>query len=282
MNHISEEQLVLFYYGEQGESAGGDSPDVESHLEQCEACRSEFRALQLLLNTVNSAPVPERGPEYGSMVWKRIEKRIDKQAGRSPRRMFQWWIWAPAAAALVMVSFMAGRLSHRAVGPETTVATNGSNSSGSGNATTAANKAIAANAANSKFRERILLVAVGDHLERSQMILAELTNAPNGQGKLDITDERQTAADLLEDNRLYRQTARSTGDTAVASVLDDLERVLMEIANSPTQVSNGQLDDLRQQIENRGLLFKVRVLGSRVREQENKPASEKDREAKKL
>ncbi|HEV2687576.1 MAG TPA: hypothetical protein VGV35_03450 [Bryobacteraceae bacterium] len=271
MNHISEEQLVLFYYGEQAESAG-----IESHLEECEACRSEFRALQLLLNTVNAAPVPERGPEYGPTVWKRIEKRV----GRSPRRIFQWWIWAPAMAALVLVSFMAGRLSHRAVGPDITIATNSSGSNGSGSPANPSNAAT--NSANSKFRERILLVAVGDHLERSQMVLAELTNAPNGQGKLDISDERQTAADLLEDNRLYRQTARSTGDTAVASVLDDLERVLIEIAHSPTEVSSGELDDLRQQIENRGLLFKVRVLGSRVRELESKPAPEKDKDAKKL
>ncbi len=266
MNHISEEQLVLFYYGEQAESAG-----IESHLEECEACRKEFRSLQLLLNTVNSAPVPERGPEYGPAVWKRIEKHV----GRSHRRVFQWWIWAPAMAGLVLVSFMAGRLSHRAVGPAATVATTSTASGDSSNT-------ASTTSANSKFRERILLVAVGDHLERSQMVLAELTNAPNGQGKLDITDERQMAAELLDDNRLYRQTARSTGDTAVASVLDDLERVLIEIAHSPTEVSNVQLDDLRQQIENRGLLFKVRVLGSKVREQESKPATDKDRNSKKL
>jgi len=266
MNHISEEQLVLFYYGEQAESAG-----IESHLEECEACRKEFRSLQLLLNTVNSAPVPERGPEYGPEVWKRIEKHV----GRGRKSVFQWWIWAPAMAGLVLVSFMAGRLSHRAVGPVTTVATTSTASSDSSNT-------ASTTSANSKFRERILLVAVGDHLERSQMVLAELTNAPNGQGKLDITDERQMAADLLDDNRLYRQTARSTGDTAVASVLDDLERVLIEIAHSPTEVSNVQLDDLRQQIENRGLLFKVRVLGSKVREQESKPATDKDRNSKKL
>jgi len=270
MNHVSEEQLVLFYYGEQAEPAG-----IESHLEECEACRKEFRSLQLLLNTVNSAPVPERGPEYGPEVWKRIEKHV----GRGRRRVFQWWIWAPAMAGLVLVSFMAGRLSHRAVGPATTVATT---STGSSDTASPANPATAANSANTKFRERILLVAVGDHLERSQMVLAELTNAPNGQGKLDITDERQMAADLLDDNRLYRQTAHSTGDTAVASVLDDLERVLIEIAHSPTEVSNVQLDDLRQQIENRGLLFKVRVLGSKVREQESKPATDKDRNSKKL
>ena len=56
----------------------------------------------------------------------------------------------------------------------------------------------------------------------------------------------------------------------------------MEIAHSPSEVSNQQLDDLRQQIQERGLLFKVRVLGSQVREQENQPAPRKDKEGKKL
>jgi hypothetical protein len=261
MNHLNEEQLVLFYYGESGEAAG-----IESHLDECEACRSEFRALQLLLNTVNTAPVPERGQEYGGAVWQRIEKQV----GRGRRRGFQLWMWVPAMAALVLVAFMAGRLTQRTAGPTETVATN---------STSPAN---AASKANSQFRERILLVAVGDHLDRSQMVLAELTNAPDGKGKLDISGERQMAEDLLDDNRLYRQTARSTGDTAVASVLDDLERVLIEIAHSPSEVSGTQLEDLRQQIESRGLLFKVRVLGTRVREQESKPVVEKDRNSKKL
>jgi hypothetical protein len=253
MNHIGEEQLVLFYYGESVASV-----PIERHLEECEACRDEFRTLQLVLNTVDSAPLPERGPEYGSEVWRRIEKRI----GRRPRRSFvHWWIWAPAMAVLVIGAFLAGRLSNR--------------SDRTGGPASAA-------VSNQQIRERILLVAVGDHLERSQMVLAELSNAPEGKGKLDISDERQMAADLLDDNRLYRQTAASTGDKGVASVLDDLENVLMEIAHSPSEVSNQQLDDLRQQIQDRGLLFKVRVLGSRVREQESQPVREKDKEGKKL
>jgi hypothetical protein len=253
MNHIGEEQLVLFYYGESGEGAA-----IESHLEECEVCRNEFRALQLVLNTVDSAPVPERGAEYGGQVWQRIEKRIGRRAKRS---FVHWWMWAPAMAVLVIGAFLAGRLSNRA-------------QPGAGPTTAAVS--------NQQIRERILMVAVGDHLERSQMVLAELSNAPEGKGKLDISDERQMAADLLDDNRLYRQTAASTGDKGVASVLDDLENVLMEIAHSPSEVSNQQLDDLRQQIQERGLLFKVRVLGSRVREQESKPAAEKNKEGKKL
>lgn len=262
MNHISEEQFVLFYYGESGESRA-----IEAHLEDCEACRSEFRALQLVLNTVNSAPVPERGPDYGESVWRRIEKRV----GRRAQRGFRWYIWAPVMAGLIMASFVAGRLSQRAIAPNTTVATNSTNATN------------AATAANTRVRERILLVAVGDHLERSQMVLAELTNASGGKGKLDISDERQMAEDLLDDNRLYRQTARSTGDSAVASVLDDLERVLIDIAHSPSEVSDAQLEDLRQQIESRGLLFKVRVLGTKVREQESKPAHvESEKNTKRL
>lgn len=249
MNHVDEEQLVLLYYGE-----APDRGAVDQHLADCESCRAEYRALQLVLNTVDSAPVPARSADYGAEVWQRIEKRLGARKRRrwSPAR---WWIWAPAMTALLVVAFLAGRFTHKPSGQDL--------------------------AKNQQIRERILLVAVGDHLERSQMVLAELSNAAGGKGKLDITDERQMAAELLEDNRLYRQTAHRTGNTTVSNVLDDLERVLIEIAHSPSEVSNDQLEELQRQIESRGLLFKVRVLGSRVREQEIAPHV-KDRDSKKL
>jgi hypothetical protein len=251
MNHISEDQLVLFYYGESAEATA-----IEDHLSGCEPCRAEFRALQLVLNTVDSAPMPERAADYGQAVWKRIEPRV---GARQRRGIRQWWIWAPVMAGLVLAAFVAGSLWQRGSAPS-----------------------VAKSQTNQQIRERILLVAVGDHLERSQMVLAELDNAPEGKGKLDISDERRMAEDLLDDNRLYRQTARTTGDNSVASVLDDLERVLLEIAHSPSEISSEQLDDLRQEIESRGLLFKVRVLGSDARSQEAKPVPEKSKNSKKL
>jgi len=254
MNHLNEEELVLFYYGESPEAGG-----IEQHLDACEECRASFRALQLVLNTVDAAPVPERDALYGEAVWRRIEGKLPRRGAPRRARAFAWWVWSPAVAALVLAAFLAGRLSHR-VETVTTAAVQNAQ----------------------QVRERILLVAVGDHLERSQMVLAELSNAPDQKGKLDISDERQMAEDLLDDNRLYRQTARTTGDTAVASVLDDLERVLIEIAHSPSEISGDQLAELRQQIENRGLLFQVRVLGTRVRDEESKPVSEKEKDTKKL
>jgi hypothetical protein len=240
MNHATEEQLILLYYGE-----AQDAGEIEQHLAACEECRAGYRALQTVLNTVDAAPLPERGPDYGQAVWQRIEKRVSRRRGY---RWTGWWIWAPAMAALLLVAFLAGRFSQ----PDRPTA-------------------------SGPVRERILLVAVGDHLERSQMVLAELSNAPAGKGNIDISDERQRAEELLDDNRLYRQTAGSTGDAGVANVLDELERVLIEIAHSPSEISNDQLEDLQRDIQDQGLLFKIRVLGTQVRDQEAKPISKADK-----
>jgi len=116
-------------------------------------------------------------------------------------------------------------------------------------------------------RERVLLIAVGDHLDRAQMVLAELVHA-SGNGEVDISAEREWAQDLVSANRLYRQSAASAGERGVVSVLDDLERVLVELATSPDALSSDELGALRQRIEAQGIVFKIRVLGSQVRERQ--------------
>jgi sensor domain CHASE-containing protein len=92
---------------------------------------------------------------------------------------------------------------------------------------------------------------------------------------LDVSAEREIAQNLVANSRLYRQTAASTGEAGVASVLDDLERVLVEVANGPATLSSKEVGELRQRIESKGILFKVRVLGSQVREREKGPARER-------
>lgn len=246
MNHLTEEQFVLYYYGE-----GDGSPAVRDHLDACEACRAEYAGLQRVLNVVDSAPVPERDADYGAQVWNRLQPSLGKW---SRSRGLRWWglpwwparHWAGAAlvATLVVAAFIAGRYYPRTQpGAQT------------------------ANAG--QVRERILLVAVGDHLERSQTVLLELVNARPGQS-LDVASERERAGDLVAENRLYRQTAARTGDTRVASVLDDLEPVLLEIAHAPDRLTPEEVENLRQRIEGDGILFKVRVVGSTVRHREEK------------
>jgi hypothetical protein len=110
----------------------------------------------------------------------------------------------------------------------------------------------------------VLLVALGDHLDRSQMLLVELANAEPG-APLDISREQQSAENLVDDNRLYRQAAQQVGDRGVSEVLEELERVLVEIANSPSEMTQHDLESLQKRIQGQGLIFKVRVIGSQAR-----------------
>ncbi|MGO9256207.1 MAG: hypothetical protein ACLQU1_07900 [Bryobacteraceae bacterium] len=257
MNHLTEEELILHYYGEDESEGEGGSLDAERHLEACEGCRAFYASLQRVLNVVDTLPVPERGPEYETELWSRIVPHLGPQLARSARRPFRltWtapWRWAAAATAcagLMVLAFLAGR----AYPPRHPAAP-------------------MAAAADPQTGERVLLVAVGDYLERSQMVLIELSNA-SPQRALDISSEQARAADLVSESRLYRQTAAHTGDTAVASLLDELDRVLLEITHAPSQLSAAEVETLRQRLEAEGILFKVRVLGSKVRHQEEPSAS---------
>ena len=66
--------------------------------------------------------------------------------------------------------------------------------------------------------ERVLLVAMGDYLDRSQMVLVELANA-NTKGPLDISSEQERVHELISETRLYRQTAATTDNAAVTGIL---------------------------------------------------------------
>jgi hypothetical protein len=239
MNHLTEEQLILHYYGEEGNALA-----AEQHLEECPDCRDLFGSLQRVLNVVDSLPVPDPGPVYESSVWARLERRLP-----APRRYLpavSSWRWLAAGAALaglMVAAFLAGRFYPQIHRP----------------------RALAA--ADPQHGERVLLVAVGDYLERSQMVLIELANA-HPKGKLDISSEQERAEDLVSESRLYRQTAEHTGDRAIGSLLEELDRVLLDITHAPSKLSPGELEEMRQRLEAKGILFKIRVMGSNVRNQQ--------------
>ena len=54
----------------------------------------------------------------------------------------------------------------------------------------------------------------------------------------------------------------------MASVLDELERVLLDVAHSPKEVSAAQLETMQERIAAKGILFKVRVVGQELQQRE--------------
>ena len=178
-------------------------------------------------------------------MWARLQPELD----RAPRKGWLTWFvlsparlaWVAGIAILVASAYFAGRVSQPA--PVTTTADNA--------------------AAGKDLSERILLADLGEHLDRSQLMLVDLVSG-DPTDRIDLTAERDRAKELVADNRLYRQTATANGNTALAAVLDDLEQVLVDVAASPDSITPAELNDVRQRIEDKGLLLKVRVLSSEV------------------
>jgi hypothetical protein len=232
--HLTEEQLILHYYGE-----AADGPACREHLEVCPECRREFEQLQALLAAVTEEPVPERGEAYGAAVWSAIAPRL------AAERKASWWkIWAApkklalagGMTALLLAAFLAGRHFPAPVPHETPL--------------------VAVDP--QRVSRQVLLVMLPEHLERTQMVLMEIVNAPERED-LDISGPQELAADLLDTNRLYRQTASFSGDAAAESLLEDIEMILLEISRGPSMLDDAGLADLRRRIEAQGILFKVRV-----------------------
>ena len=247
-SHLSADDLVLLYYGE---LAPREDAAAGEHLGACRSCRAEYSRLQQVLGAVNetSLPAADFPPSFERTVWARLEP--DLRTGR--RGKMSWLLLSPAPLALataVLVLVAGAFFAGRALSPRTP--------------SPAEDEAVLA---GEQMRERVLLMDLGEHFERSQMVLVELVSS-KAEGGMDISGERERAEQLVASSRLYRRAAEETGNLAVSQLLDEIERVLTEVAASPERLSPGELADVQRRIESRDLIFKLQVVSSEVRERQ--------------
>lgn len=153
---------------------------------------------------------PEAAPDLAARVWAGISPQLERH--RKPKR--PWWMlpWERplvviAASVLLAMSFVAGRIWEQGHGSKGSIASD-------------------LEAGRQSAAERILMTAAAEHLERSERFLVELQMSRSGNPML-----VETAQQLLDDNRLYKQSAVYAKDAAMADVLDRLGRVLAEVAH---------------------------------------------------
>jgi hypothetical protein len=241
MNHLSEEQLIDHYYGKAESSAA-----ASKHLQACDDCARSYASLASDLGAIKPPSVPERSAAYGEEVWQAIRGTLPVYEPVKAKSHWNWLVlkpWSLAAAAtaclLIAAAFFAGRQwEHR-------------------------NSSIATHAVNADAgKQRVVLVVLGDHLDRSERLLVGLEHAePSTEASL-----QAEARDILSANRLYRASLNQTDDPVLAAALDHLERVLVEVSNQPAGLSQTKLVELQKEMNTDGLLFEVRILRSRVQE----------------
>jgi hypothetical protein len=252
MKHLTEEQIILHCFGDAENIA-----EINRHLGECGECWEAFDQVKAMLASIEPTPVPEPHESLEQKIWLKLQDRLPKKTqgilpglfSRPFLRQFLQTKWAAGAATAVLVfaAFIAGRFWPR-------------DSEKQGPVQSAQMAQI--------DPQRVVLVAVGDHLERSQMLLVEIMHTDAKSGA-DLSRERAQARDLLDVNHLYRLSAQKQGDPGVEGMLDQLERVLAEIANAPGDLNQRDLQQIQGQVRAQGLLFKIRVIGSKVRQEEN-------------
>jgi anti-sigma factor RsiW len=139
MNHLSEEQIVLHYYGDAEEAS-----EVERHLAACPECRAEFARVQSTLKQIEPLEVPEPSASFEEKTWLNLRDRLPEKGGFLQRLFGQQQKWALAGAMVMLlaIAFLAGRFWPRP-GPQ-----------------------VAQQPPSQVNPQRVVLVAVGDHLER--------------------------------------------------------------------------------------------------------------------
>ena len=242
MSHISDRQLVESYYGEE------ESAALRAHLSSCPECQARHASLLSALDAIELPPPDEPGDAFEQRAWSKLNAAMDHEPGpvrpgwavwRALRRgPFNWRV-AAAMAAMLVAGFFAGRL-HPA--PE---------------------RATVPPLANAE-RQQVRLAALSDHLESSEILLTELLNTSDGQ-ETDISYEQRRAGELLPNNRLLREAALIDGDLVAVTILEDLERTLLDIVHEPSTLNAVEMDVLRQRVASGETLFRVRLLGRQLR-----------------
>jgi hypothetical protein len=233
MEHISDDDLILHYYSEL---------DANLHLDSCPHCRERYRALQSSLKSLSSYEPPAPPADLATRAWRYVAA-AEKIAPTRRLAPWRWFLWPSLAAACLAVAFLAGRFTGSPGG---------------------------VNAIAYLPQDEIRWAETADHFERGKLVLLETVHA-NESVAATVALPRERAEDLLSKNRLLRQSARARGDLALAEMLDELERILIEIARSPNGSDPLLRDSLRRRIQDQGVLFRLAVMERQTENRIEKP-----------
>ena len=231
-NHLSEEEMVLHYYGE---SEGADA--IDAHLSECPQCRESFLQLRDLLENQIPTGTPDPGPNYGRRLWQQLEPQLDASTGSgfTVVPFLRRWAIPLSAAALFLLVFLLGRYGPEPPDPVTYISEQAST--------------------------RLFAVNVGQHLEKTQFMVQDLSNVAQEEEGY-FLEQRALAAELLADNRIYRNLAKTRGETELEAMLSEVEFLLLNLANSNEEDFTDTLADDREAIEE--MLFQIRVIRARL------------------
>ena len=234
-----------------GDLTEQDRKEVSDHLIECPSCLSEHDELRSVLDASSALAQPasdERTIEY----WKGfpsqvIEKLADERSRErlSPVHLFEplvsvfrfrmKYVFALSGLATIIVGGFLLLNRHTVEEPQVLVSE------------------------PQEFPPELIKAydQMGEYLGKSRVLLVGISNLSiDEEQSVDLSVEKKVARELLEQARDLRSQPL---DIRSAKLVDDMEKVLIELANVQGEDVAPSVEIVRRGIEGQNLLFKVRM-----------------------
>ena len=252
--------IELYFYGE---LPLRERSAIQAHLLECAECRQAVEDLSLIRAALAVRPdvaTPAGGDWSGFMA--RLEARVAHEvegvmngamAGPvvPPRR--RWAApYLAVAAVLVLVALSAVLVLRQGRGGHSPV------SAAAGPPPMAQGPVVRA-VSRTTGPDRALAAVTGRHFERSKLVVLGL--AMKEASRDEWVYERELAASLLNDTRVYRVAAEERGMQSLVGVMRDLELVLLQTSMSE-HPDAASLEQLQRLIRRRDLISRMDVISA--------------------
>jgi hypothetical protein len=244
---------ILFDYLS-GKLPGEETASLEEHLAHCAACREDLRILRGAIDILPGAgtlPSEERDEQFWISFPSRVEERIraGKRTKTSPiadaaDRITSFihfngtpLVAGSGALALIAIALLLFRPGPRPEPPP------------------AAETYAAARVTTERDA-----VKLHDYLKQSRVLLIGVSNLrTGGETPVDLSVERRESRKLVHE---ARDLNRHALDARSAKLVGDLEKILIELANSDERYDSPDVEIIRSGIRHNNLLFKIRMTES--------------------
>jgi len=234
---------------------GREREDALAHVERCARCQGELAELRVLVDALEQDPLRAAEPDVPLAV---MVARVEREVARAlltPERRPRWWLVAlPAACALLAVAVLVPTLVERARRPPQAARAAIPPSEASPLVAEDALRRIERNLARENAARYLS--------EAGELLVAVAAKGPDcdrSDGRLDVGEAPERSRELLERRRLVLEPA-GEAVAGARGVLDDVEMALRDVAELPSCVKRRDVDRLRESVERRQLLMRIRLM----------------------
>lgn len=269
MDTIRDSDLILYHYRDGLDAAALAA--IAQALEQSPALRARYAALTTTLQAADAQPLPQPDAGFEQRLWQRFDAQVEAAAaprqaaphvreaagrerhGTALRRPLRLAAGVLALVGALGLGFLLGRQPADSLAPPV-----------AGTGTSTANPPGVSTDAGNTLSTRVLDAYVAAHLRETEGVVLTAVNSDSADL---LAGNRELAAGLIDSNRLYAQAAARAGNARLANFLQQLEPLLIELANPADAGPIKDSDGLRDYVDKTDLLFQLRATQARMEPQ---------------